>query len=373
MTRGRSSSWTIVRGIAALAVVPRLVRTVASVRRPHRHEHDPGARPADVAVESPRISVVVPARDESERIVPLLNALHDAPDVIEVVVVDDRSSDTTAAVARGHGARVVDGRPSPDGWAGKTWALDQGVRAATGEWVVCLDADTRPTPELPQWLVARARADGLDLASVGGVAELPGAARWLHAAMLGTLVYRFGGPGAAAAGRELVNGQCVAFRRQALLDAGGFSSVAGAVTEDVALARSLARRGWSVRLLDGGDRLIVEPYGSLRAVWHGWGRSIGLPGVEARGRVMADAAVLALTMVVPVVRLARRSADALDCVLLVARFGTLAGMRSAYRDRGVSYWLSPLADPVAIVSIVASAGRRSVSWRGRRLPVVAHR
>ena len=150
---------------------------------------------------SPTISVVIPARDEGDRIGPLLDALSGAPGVDEIVVVDDGSSDGTAALALSSGARVVPAGPPPPGWAGKAWALDRGVRSATGAWIVCLDADTRPSPELPRWLVARARHDRLDLASVSGVADLRPAARWLHASMLATLVYRFGGPGAT--GRSL--------------------------------------------------------------------------------------------------------------------------------------------------------------------------
>jgi glycosyltransferase involved in cell wall biosynthesis len=69
------------------------------------------------------------------------------------------------------GARVVEGAPLPDGWVGKPWALQQGLEAATGEWVVTLDADTAPHPGLLGALVRRAEADGWDYLSVGGRIE----------------------------------------------------------------------------------------------------------------------------------------------------------------------------------------------------------
>ena len=360
---------TVLRVVAALRVLPVVVRTARVVRG---GTPDPGSS-ATIAspARRPTISVVIPARDEADRIEPLLAALGRAPGVDELIVVDDESTDETAATAARVGARVIAGSPTPPGWAGKTWALEQGLAVAAGEWLICLDADTRPTPDLPTWLIDRARSDRLDLVSVSGVIDLPATARWLHAAMLATLVYRFGGPGTTTVGREIVNGQCVAFRRTALVDAGGFGLVADAVTEDVALARALARRGWRVGLVDGGHRLVVEPYRSLGEVWSGWGRSIGLPGVEPRLRVTADAAVLLVTMSVPFWRLLRRSADVLDLVLAAVRIGSLVGMRSAYRDAGPGYWCSPLADPVAVAAIACSAVRRSVTWRGRRLAVGA--
>jgi dolichol-phosphate mannosyltransferase len=79
--------------------------------------------------------------------------------------------------------------------------------------------------------------------------------------MLATLVYRFGPPGArrrTPPHRVQANGQCTITRRQALLDVGGFEPVAGHLTDDVALARHLARRGWNVRFADGTALLDVR-------------------------------------------------------------------------------------------------------------------
>jgi dolichol-phosphate mannosyltransferase len=348
------------RAVATATVLARLARAART---------RPSVGPPDTPLGLPTLSVVVPARDEAGRIGPLLARLRDAPGVTELIVVDDESTDDTARLAAEAGAQVVSGVPRPTGWAGKPWALQQGVDAATGEWIVTLDADTRPDPLLPAALVARALADAIDLVTAAGRFDCPTAgARWLHPAMLTTLVYRFGPPGAQARpapDRLLANGQCTAFRRAQLLAAGGFEQVSGEVVEDVALARRLAARGWSVEFVDAAELLTVRMYDTLAETWSGWGRSIALPGVEPRGRQLVDLVALALTMPLPLIRLLAGRADAVDLIALAARIGTLAGTRSAYERIDAAYWASPLADGAAVAALAIGMLRRRHVWRGR--------
>ena len=103
--------------------------------------------PAPAAVDRPPLAVVVPARDEAAALPRLLDPL--APQLgpaDELVVVDDHSSDDTAAVARTAGARVVAAPPLPDGWVGKPHACATGAAATTAATLVFLDADVRPGP-----------------------------------------------------------------------------------------------------------------------------------------------------------------------------------------------------------------------------------
>lgn len=356
---------TLARAAALGAVLPRLARA-ARMRQPVAAV-DVGAGPAER-----RISVVVPARNEADRLQPLLDLIIGAPGVTEVIVVDDESTDDTAGIAARAGAHVVAVAPRPGGWAGKTWALQCGLEVATGEWIVTLDADTRPHPGLPAATVARADADGADLLTVTGrfVGE-SSAARWLHAAMLTTLVYRFGPPGQSppsAPDRLLANGQCMTFRRRPMRAAEGLASVAGSVVEDVALARHLVRNGYRVDFLDAGELLGVELYASLGATWSGWGRSIGLPGVDPLGRRLLDLATLMLTLPVPMVRLALGRPDPLDVVALAARLGTLVGTRTAFARNDAAYWLSPLADGLAIAALAKSLVQRHHTWSARTYP-----
>lgn len=90
-----------------------------------------------------RVSIIIPARNEEQNLPKLLRSLVDqAPKPHEIIVVDDGSTDRTAEVARQLGATVLNSKPLPDGWRGKTWACHQGAQAATGELLLFVDADT---------------------------------------------------------------------------------------------------------------------------------------------------------------------------------------------------------------------------------------
>ena len=346
--------------LAGAAVAARLARG----RRRRRPLAAGAPRPAA------SVSVVVPARDEERRLPGCLAALTRDPDVTETIVVDDRSGDATAAVAERAGARVVHGLPLPDGWAGKAWALEQGLAAAHGEIVVFLDADTRPDPGLVAALVAE--LEHADVVSAGprfacsGVLE-----QALHASMLATLVYRFGPTDVdgfePSPARAVMNGQCMAVRADTLRAAGGWARVAGSLVEDVALARTLRADGRRLRFVDAATLLEVRMYDSAAETFRGWGRSLMAPDETARAWLAADLAVLWLAMALPLPRLLlwRRP---LDAALVLMRVALVAGLGRSYRPRGAGLWLSPLADVAVAARLTASVLRPERTWRGRSYP-----
>lgn len=365
--RDKFTSWPPRTAVGCVVLAARVGAAVLAARRLAG-----AARSAPpVSASAPRsgsISVVVPARDEVRRIGPLLESIVGAPGIDEVIVVDDQSSDGTAEFAASMGATVVAGSPLPTGWAGKAWALQQGIGVASGEWIVTLDADARPDPALPAALVARSIDDGVDFLTVGGRFECPTKpTRWLHASMLTTLVYRFGPPGAAVhPDRAMASGQCMTVRRTAFVAAGAMSAVGSEVVEDIALARHLSSLGWSVAFLDAAELLRVRMFESIGDTFSGWGRSLALPGVEPRSRQLVDLAVVVLAQALPLPRLLFGRGDVVDVGLLALRLGTLVGTRRAYDRNDGAYWLSPLADLGAAAAIargIARGGRQT--WRGR--------
>lgn len=354
---------SVLRGTVAGILAVRMARTA---------RRDPPLTPVDSRPEAGEgVSVVIPARDEEHRLGACLAGVVGAPGVHEVIVVDDHSRDATAEVARRGGARVVPARDLPAGWAGKTWALQQGIEAATGEWVVTLDADTRPDPALLAAVVDRAHTDRVDLATVAGAFECPGVgAAWLHPAMLTTLVYRFGAPPGVLRDRRrvLANGQCMVLPREAFLAAGGFAPVAHHMVEDVALARRIMDGGGRVALYDGSAMLRVRMYEDLVSTWTGWGRSLALGRAVSRREAIGDGALVAVAMLLAPWRLIRGRGDLVDLVSIMLRLGTLVGTAASYRPRSVAYWASPIADPLAVAALVGGIIAPDRRWRGRRAP-----
>ncbi len=322
------------------------------------------------------VSVVVPARNEAERIGPCLAGLRADPDVGETIVVDDRSEDDTAAIARAGGARVVEGAPPPTGWIGKQWAQQQGLEAAVGEWVVSLDADACPRPGLIRAVIAELRDADLVTVAPRFVCDSWGE-RLLHPSMLATLAYRFGPLGAEGGApspqRTTGNGQCFAASRERLLASGVLARVSDHITDDIAMLRTLAGDGWRIRFVDGADLLAVKMHASVGELWTEWARTLAMADVTSRRWQLLDLGVVWLAMAAPIGRTALGRASRLDALLLLVRCSLLVPLARFYARRGPAFWLSPLADVATAVRLTLSTVRPSRTWRGRTYPGAGQR
>ncbi len=334
------------------------------------------------------LSVVVPTLDEAARLGPCLDGLMaQGAEVAEILVVDSGSRDGTrelvrAAAARDPRVRLLEDPPLPTGWIGKAWALQHGAEHSRCEWVLGMDADTRAVPGAAAAALAAARREGFDAVSFSprfagqGVIE-----RWLQPALLVGLIYRTGVPGdpRVSADRVLANGQCFLVRRAVLLEEGGYAPVRDSFAEDVSLARHLARASAKVGFLDGSRLYDVESYESGAQMWREWGRSLDLKDATARPQRWADAVLVVAAqglqwpliawLVAAWPSLAPGAARSLLAVatagIIATRFGILLPLRASYARRGMVWWLSPFADPLAAARLVMSSLRRPRSWRTR--------
>jgi hypothetical protein len=330
---------------------------------------------------APTVSVVVPARDEEARIPPLLAALRAMePAPLEVLVVDDGSTDATAALATAAGARVVAAEPPP-GWTGKAWACQRGAAEARGEVLVFLDADTVPAPGAVDELAAAAL--GGELVSAHPRHRVEHVYEHLSAgpAVIATLGAGLGGPPAHRWWRRpIAFGPAVAVRHDVYDRIGGHGAVRDEVAEDLALARVAADAGVPVRAVLAGDlvtyRMYPEGIGSLV---EGWSKNLATgagatPPVRLAATVTWVAAALQAAASAAGAALGSGATPALAAyALFVVQFHVLA------RRVGRFGWATSLAYPLVLAGFVALFARSTfltwrrgtVPWRGRQVAVRA--
>ncbi|GBQ71359.1 glycosyltransferase [Ameyamaea chiangmaiensis NBRC 103196] len=239
------------------------------------------ARPA--APIAPRVHIVVPARDEAESIevclASLLNQAYDGP--LSVVLVNDRSTDRTAALARAlpdpHGRlTVIDGVERPAGWSGKLWAVHQGVAAVRAAFpdeagfLFLTDADIHHAPEHVATLVHKAERDGLDQVSemvALNCESLPERLLVPAFVFFFAMLYPFDKVADSRSRVAGAAGGSILIRRSRLAEIGGIEVLRGALIDDCTLAAHVKRSGGGLYL--GHSRLAksVRPYPDARDVW----------------------------------------------------------------------------------------------------------
>ncbi|NJL81799.1 MAG: glycosyltransferase [Chloroflexaceae bacterium] len=375
------------QGTAALILLARLLRGPARAK--------PLAPKAPTPAHLGAVSVVVPTLNEVHRIGPCLAGLsRQSYEVREIAIVDSHSQDGTREKVKTAGQRdprirLLTDTPLPAGWVGRPWALDYGFRhtAQKSQWFLGIDADTEPQPGLVTALLAAAEGGDYDLISLAPqfILYAPGE-WWLQPALLMTLLYRFEAAGLSAQvpERVMANGQCFLCRRSVLEQVDGYASAARSFCDDVTLARNIAKRGFKVGFLDGSRLLKVRMYEGALETWQEWGRSLDLKDAAAPGQLGMDLWLLASVQGLPLLLslvlgvwlalgydfLTLRLALGLNLFLMVIRWALLLAILPAYdRQRGGRafwlFWLSPLADPLAVLRIFLSAARTPTQWRGR--------
>jgi chlorobactene glucosyltransferase len=238
----------------------------------------------------PLLTVIVPARNEAHNIRRVLESLAASEyPAFEIIVVDDRSRDGTAELARsvdpGRARRleVVDGDPLPAGWLGKPWACWQGYLRARGDLLLFTDADTVHGPRLLGRAVAGllGEEDAPALTLVGRQLAETFWERLVQPQILLTLVARFPDPSRRLPPDRwrsaIANGQYILFRRDAYEALGGHRRVRGAVVEDMRLAQLVVESGSRMLARRAEDGLATRMYRSLDELVAGWSKNL-VPG-----------------------------------------------------------------------------------------------
>ncbi|HEX9054894.1 MAG TPA: glycosyltransferase family 2 protein [Gemmatimonadales bacterium] len=335
------------------------------------------------------LSVIIPARNEAETIETVVRSvLQSAYAPLEVIVVDDRSTDDTALrterLAReDERVRLVRGAELPPGWFGKPWACWQGYRAAGGDLLVFTDADTTHGRELLGHAVGALEAERADLLTLMSRQRCETLWERLVMPQIWVLLgfrYKPARVNSSTRPRDVIaNGQFIMLPRVAYEAIGTHAAVRSAVAEDLALAQTLVRSGRKLRFVHAEPLISTRMYRSLGHLIEGWSKNIYLGGRasfpdEPVRRALVPlilSAAMLFWLIPPLVGLA-----ALAGLVAAAPWVPAAIALSALFWMLVSFGMQipplyglgyPLGAAAGLYIVLRSVGRgaRKVEWKGR--------
>jgi cellulose synthase/poly-beta-1,6-N-acetylglucosamine synthase-like glycosyltransferase len=237
--------------------------------------------PRFAAEDPPLVTAVVPAKDEEATLADCLASVcGQTYPRLEILIVDDRSTDRTAAIAREFSradprVRVITIADLPPGWTGKTHALQTAADQAAGDWFWFLDADTRYTPENLQIVMEYARAHSAALVSL--LPEMRCETFWESVVQpVASIVLMQSFPlllvNDARSTLAFANGQYILIQRAAYEAAGGHRAVSDRFVEDIALAGRVKQLGYPIRVAVARRIGSTRMYASLGQLVQGWSR-----------------------------------------------------------------------------------------------------
>jgi GT2 family glycosyltransferase len=338
----------------------------------------PGAPSFAVRPDPPKISVIVPARDEEASLGACLQSLVGQAGIdFEIIVVDDGSTDRTPKLARSFpGVRVIDAGPLPEGWSGKNNAMSVGAREARAPWLLFTDADTVHLPGSLARTLLEAQQRGAALLSFSPEQEVHGisekAVMPVIFAELAT-TYRPAEVNDPATRVAAANGQYLLISREAYDALGGHAAVRASLLEDVALARAVKASGRRIFFRYGPDAVRTRMYRSFSQLREGWTKNLALlfrsPVQLAVLRLLEFGLMVGSVGAAILGMLHGRSHTAIFATMVFLGLGAIfvARIRKAHFSSGTTV-LALLGLPLFSYLLLRSARSQEkgqVQWKGR--------
>lgn len=330
----------------------------------------------------PTTSAIIPARNEEAVIADCIRSVAAQPEVLEILVIDDQSTDRTAEIVRALAQenpilRLLETADLPAGWVGKNNAVWLGAQNAKGKWLLFTDADAVLASGAMAKAFQLAQENTAALVSFSPAQTLK---TWYEKALIPFVYCRLArkfsyadvnNPSSAAAA---ANGQFLLVQRATYDAVGGHASVASEVLEDVALARRVKQDGWGIWFGSGTGYVSVRMYRSFRQMWGGWRKNLyQLMGGNSNAVFYEfEAAFPWMTFLVLLMGLKFPLAMFIGALLLLFRqmsYG-LELARNQFPFKFIIYYL-PAVFLYAGVMIASwrSYARGKVAWKGREYAV----
>jgi len=369
--------------LLAAAVVVLLYQGFALLLAAQMPRLDP-APPAPPREGRPRISVVIAARNEELDLPATLDCLL-AQDYLnlEIIVVEDSSTDRTGEVidARAPRVRRVNPPPLPEGWVGKNWACWTGARAATGEWILFEDADVRTHPAALRTTLEWAEREHADLATIAEKIEMRSFWERLVLPFYVQMVltyFRTPHVNRPHSRSAMANGQFWLTPRTVYYAMGGHEAVRSLVLEDVAIARRYRAAGRTLRVAWTPRLAQTRMYRNRTEMFEGLLKNVH--GTEfSPARLVGFLAGLIGLFLLPLALLPFGLATgtfaltAMGGFLYFALFGKHIVFARAIGAPALYGLLYPIAVGYYIVLTATSLGRglrrKPVAWKGRSYPM----
>ncbi len=388
-----------------------------NLRRSVKNAPRTGKSPAQQSpkVQFPKVSVIVPAYNEAENIrdcaIAILESTALGVDNLEVLIVDDRSTDDTLAIAQTLQQQLNDPRlkilagqvrPANQYWAGKNWACAEAVQIATGEFLLFIDADVRLKPKAIETAIETVQTEKIDLLTCMPALVCECFAEWLVQPLMFNhlaVCFDFTAVNDPTTDSAFAAGPFMLFRRSAYDKIGGHEAVASEIVEDVELARRIKRAGLKLGLYAGSDLAFVRMYRSWSALWEGWTKNLYLGANRSWGMMIYMAAIMLFLYPVPWLALAILLANGevaniitnyqlsitnyqLPITLLtICLAGRVIWQQYTLRDLGAQisdcptkyWWLGGLGGTLIAAIAIGSAIKTETgwgwTWRGRALQI----
>jgi len=251
------------------------------------------------------ITVLIPARNEAETIKATLPALTAQGRGLNIILIDDQSSDGTGQVARkavDENLLIIKGKSLPSGWTGKLWALEQGRSHIRTPFTLLLDADIEPLPGIIGELKRAMQERDVQLISL--MAELRMDTFWEKLLMPAfiyffKLLYPFRLSNTGTSRVAAAAGGCILLETRLLHEIGGFDSLRGELIDDCALARRIKTLGYKTWIGLTHSVRSIRPYEKLRTIWEMVART-AFTQLHYSGLLLAlCTAIMVLSFVVP--------------------------------------------------------------------------